>query len=181
MLSSICKAQENKLSYLTIGTGLLWDNYGSMGPRLHVEYVRRIADKEKLFWGISSDNKWKGLSGIPSFKLQQGVPYPPELNFNQLNLSIHSLSRMGKSILMFDFSLGAGAIYLNGEGKHSVQTSISFGMSMNIRLSKKTFLETTPLFIFPPSKISFSSHKVYPHFKSYTTAAFLPIGLKFKL
>lgn len=167
--------------YLSIGTCITWDNYYTAGPRLSAEYVTRIKQKEKLFIGISFDNKWKTLNGIPSVKLQQGSEVPPELDFNHLSINLHSLSRMGKTKLMFDFSCGLGAIYLHGEGRHSFQPTINIGMIMNVKIAPKTFLEISPLFFIPPSKVIISPSWLTKSRSVYSAWHLMPLGLRFRL
>ncbi|MFM6975590.1 MAG: hypothetical protein ACKOW2_01920 [Sphingobacteriaceae bacterium] len=167
--------------YLSIGTGITWDNYYSAGPRLLLSYSKRFKNKEKTFWGFTIDNKWRGLSGIPSLKLSPGEEYPPELNYNHLSFDLHSISRMGKTKIKFDFSTGIGAIYLYGEAKHAVLPTINIGMTMNIRLGPKLFLETSPLFIFPPTRITISPNKLAQNRNVYSAWHFLPLGLRYKL
>ncbi len=167
--------------YLSIGTGITWDNYYTAGPRLSAEYMTRIKQKEKLFIGISFDNKWKTFNGIPSVKLQQGSEVPPELDFNHLSVNLHSLSRMGKTKLMFDFSCGFGAIYLHGEGRHSFQPTINIGMIMNVKIAPKTFLEISPLFFIPPSKVIISPSWLTKSRSVYSAWHLMPLGLRFRL
>lgn len=185
LLTLNCLGQSTGLAeanqYLSIGTGITWDNYYSAGPRLLVSYSKRFKNKEKIFWGITIDSKWKGLSGIPSVKLSPGSEYPPELDYSYLSADLHSISRRGKTKLMFDFSTGIGAIYLHGEGKSAILPAINIGMTMNIRLSQKLFLETSPLFIIPPSRITICPNKWASYRKVYSAWNFLLLGLRFEL
>ena len=173
------KAEANE--YLSLGTGITWDNYYSAGPKFQASYSKRFKNKEKIFWGISMDNKRRGLNGIPSVKLQPGVASPPELNYSYLSADLHSISRMGNTRIIFDFSAGLGAMYLHGDSKHAVQPAINIGMTMNLRIGKNIFIEGSPLFVIPPSRIIVSPNKLAENRDVYSAWHFMPLGLRFKL
>jgi hypothetical protein len=184
MVTCTCFAQDDLAKppqYIILGTGLTWDSYSSFGPRLNVEYIKKIKNQERTYWSISVDSKWKGLSGIPSLKMAPGVPYPPELNTNTIGLNLHSFMLPKKSFLNWDFSCGVGIMYAHGEGKKAWQPTLSAGMAMDIRIAEGTYIETAPLFIFPPSKLTISTSPLYSRHKKYVQASFIPIGLKIKL
>jgi len=184
LVTCACFAQDNVAKspqYIIVGTGLTWDSYYSFGPRLNLEYIKKIKNQERTYWSISVDSKWKGLSGIPSLKMAPGVPYPPELNTNTIGLNLHSFMLPKKSFLNWDFSCGVGIMYAHGEGKHGWQPTLSAGMAIDIKIAKDIYIETAPLFIFPPSKLTVSTSPLYSYNKKYVQASFIPIGLKIKL
>ena len=184
MVTCDCFAQDDAAKppqYIIVGTGLTWDSYNSFGPRLNVEYIRKIKNQERTYWSVSVDSKWPGLSGIPSVKLAPGVPYPPALSTNNISLNLHSFVIPTKSFFNWDFSCGVGAMYAHGEGKHGWQPTLSAGMAMDIRISKGTYIETARLYILPPTKFTVSTSPLYNYHKKYVQASFVPIGLKIKL
>jgi hypothetical protein len=184
MVTCTCFAQDDLAKppqYIIVGTGLTWDSYYSFGPRLNVEYIRKIKNQERYYWSISVDSKWPGLSGIPSVKLAPGVPYPPALSTNNISLNLHSFLIPTKSFFNWDFSCGMGAMYAHGEGKHGWQPTLSAGMAMDIRIAKGTYIETARLYILPPTKFTVSTSPLYNYHKKYVQASFIPIGLKIKL
>lgn len=185
LLSTFSCLAQNKISeptrYLIVGTGLTWDSYYSFGPRLNVEYVRKIKNQERYYWSISADSKWPGLSGMPSVKMAPGVPHPPELSTSTIGLNLHSFLLSKKSFLNWDFSCGVGAMYAHGEGKYAWQPILSAGMALDIRVAEGVYIETAPLYILPPSKFTVSTSPLYPYKKKYVQASFIPVGLKFAL
>ena len=52
MVTYACFAQDHIAKppqYIIVGTGLTWDSYYSFGPRLNVEYIRKIKNQERYY------------------------------------------------------------------------------------------------------------------------------------
>ncbi len=185
LLSSFCFSQESQPdelnTFISLNTGLTSDNYASGGLRVQAEYLKRFKSKQTFFWGVNIDYKRRGLGSIPTYKPANLANLPPELSYEHLSFNIHHLSGIGKPGLIFDFSCGLGAIYLHNESQKSLQPAINFGFIMNIRISSKVFLEMSPIFILPPSKLTISTSRLSDERKTYTAWHLFPIGLKVKL
>jgi hypothetical protein len=175
-----CFSQVNvstkRARYLKIQSGFIWDINNSFGPRVGFELMKSFKNKERLFSGVGIESKWHLIEAATD------LYEPPDLNTINITYSIHYIQPFAKDKLFWDASAGMGAIYLFGEGKSSLQPSLSLGLSLNFKLSKSIVFETAPLLIIPPiSKVIFSPNRLYEEKQTYTQFTFVPIGLTIKL
>lgn len=170
------QASTGRNSFIRVHSGIIVDNYNSAGPRLYFEYLKQIKSSGTLYWGVSYETKWHALNPATDNYV------PPDLNTNNLSFNIHYTVTLWKDKLFWDFFGGSGGIYLWGEGKYSMQPSFNFGATLNIKLSRNVYFETSSLaFLLPISNVTISTNKLYRNNSTYSQFSILPFGLKFKI
>lgn len=161
------------VDYLSVQTGLLLDRYYSMGVRTFFEYQKDV--KKNWQFGISYENTQ-----------HNGIYVTDQLDEIESNLSLLSLNgyykmNLIRNRLFWTVGFGFGAVHLNWDDNNRFGVAVNTSLTLNVRVTKRIYIETSPLFLlFPANRVYFSTMSVlnYTDFSAYTLC---PIGIKVKL
>ena len=162
-----------KYNYLTFQTGFLVDNYNSLGFRMFFEYKK----DQKYFWqyGISYEN----VRHFTRFATDH--PMELETNLNLLCLNYYYKLFLYRERVFIEPGIGVGGVHVFWDDYDKFGVVVNASITLNVRVTKKIFIETSPLFILTPSnRIYFSTMKV-KNYHNFYAFSFFPFGLKFRL
>lgn len=164
-------------SYFKFQSGLLFDSYNNNALRLYYEYNCDFKNSKHWAWGVASEHKWY-MARVWTDDYSN-----PKLNSNSFTYNIHYKVFAFKDKLFWDVYSGAGFVHMFNDNKKSYQAVGTFGITLNVKLSKRIYFETAPLIIFPPiSQVSVSNNQLGNKpgglFVQFT---FIPFGLMIKL
>jgi len=165
--------QSNRKDYLTIQSGLLIDGYNSLGVRTYFEYQKQI--KNNWYYGISYEH-----SRHLGFALTDQLH---ELKSNNSLLNINGYYKLGvaNDRLFWMAGAGMGALHTNWDDHDGFGISFNASITLNLKLSKRVYLETSPLIILLPVNRVYYSPMSIDHFNKFYAFTFFPIGIKVKL
>lgn len=163
----------NKTDYLSFQSGLIFDAYNSLGVRTFFEYQKDI--KKNWQFGISYEHS----THYGFFMTDQ----PYELNSNLSQLSINGYYKLNliKDRLFWTGGLGFGALQVNWDNNNDFGATVNASLTLNIRLTKRIYFESSPLIVLMPFNRVYYSSLDIDHFDSFYAFTFFPFGLKVKL
>ncbi len=159
--------------YLTFQTGVMYDSYNSVGIRTFFEYQKDLPKNWQ--YGISYEHTTHFGNGITD----QHNQLPTNLSLFCLN-GYYKLNLI-KDRLFWTTGIGMGFVHVNWNESNKFGSTINLSMTLNIRVSKKIYLEFAPLILIAPvNRFYFSTINIegYNNFWSFTL---FPIGIKVKL
>ncbi|MCU4165271.1 hypothetical protein [Carboxylicivirga caseinilyticus] len=164
---------EIKDDYLTIQSGLIIDGYNSLGVRTFFEYQKKI--KNKWYYGLSYEHS-RHLGFFINDQLN-------ELNSNLSQLSLNGYYKLSvaNEKLFWLAGVGLGALHNNWDNHDSFGISVNASFTLNIKLSKRLYLETSPLIILLPVNRVYYSPMNADEFDDFYALTYFPFGLKVKL
>ena len=162
-----------KPDYLAVQTGLTLDKYNSLGIRAFFEYQKEF--RNKLQYGISFEQCAHFGRGATDQR--------DELSTSLSLMSFNCYYRLNliKDRIFWNSGLGVGGVHVNWEDHDKVGLTVNLSSTLNIKMTKRIYMETSPLSILIPSnRLYFSTMDVvnYTDFYAFTL---LPIGIKVKL
>lgn len=170
------QSDEDKLQksdYLTFQTGFIVDGYNSLGVRTFFEYQKDF--KKNWQFGISYEH-----SRHFGFFMTDQL-YDLNSNLSQLSFNGYYKLNLIKDRLFWTGGLGIGAVHVNWNDNDGFGATINASLTLNIRITKRIYIETSPLIVlFPFNRIYYSPMKI-DHFDSFYAFTFFPFGLKVKL
>jgi hypothetical protein len=159
--------------YLTFQTGFIVDGYNSLGIRTFFEYQKDL--KKNWQYGISYEHS----SHLGFFMTDQ--LYEINSNLSQLSLNGYYKLNLIKDRLFWTGGLGIGALHVNWQDNNSFGANINASITLNIRITKRLYFESSPLIVLMPfNRIYYSPMKI-EHFDHYYSFTFFPFGIKVKL
>ena len=162
-----------KNHYLSIQSGGMVNGYNSIGLRTFLEYQKDL--KGNWQYGISYENV--------RHLFRDATDHPNSLNSNFSALSLNSYYKINaiKNRLFWTIGLGLGVIHVNWDQQDKVGICSNASLTLNFRISKKVYIETSPLVVLlPVNRIYVSNIKVDNYQGLYAFTAF-PIGIKVKI
>jgi hypothetical protein len=161
-----------KHKYLSVQSGLLIDSYNNVGLRTFFEYQQDL--KGNWQYGVSYEN---------TSHLHAAATDVLELLSNLRLLSVNSYYKLNliKDRLFWTVGMGAGAIHVNWENENRFGVTLNASITLNFRILKNIYIETSPLTVLlPVNRLYYSPLKInqFDQFYGYTL---LPIGVKVKL
>lgn len=159
--------------YLLFQTGLMIDGYNSMGVRTFFEYQKDI--KGNWQYGISYENS-RHLTSAATDHLNE---LPTNLDILSIN-GYYKLNLL-KDRLFWTAGVGFGGVhaYWNDRDKFGLVANAS--ITLNIRITKRIYFESSPLVVFLPSNRLYLSSMNIDTFDGFYAFTFFPFGIKVKL
>jgi len=170
------QTDENKTAqsdYLTFQTGLIVDGYNSLGVRTFFEYQKDFQKNWQL--GISYEH-----SRHFGFFMTDQL-YDLNSNLSQFSINGYYKLNLVKDRLFWTGGLGVGALHVNWDDNDSFGATMNVSLTLNIRITKRVYLETSPLIVLLPFNRVYYSPMNIKHFDNFYAFTFLPFGIKVKL
>ena len=158
-------------SWLRFNASYTLDAWNSLGPKVHFSYEQQI--KNKLNIGFEMESKRHQTFAMRDKNFELGT--------NQLSLLLSGSYRMNlwEDRIWFTGRAGLGAIHVYRDNTDKFGPLFRAGMSMNIRLYKRLYLETFPFFVLAFSRIDYSPLRWDDH--AFFQVQILNFGLRYKL
>ncbi|HSW68438.1 MAG TPA: hypothetical protein VLH16_07645, partial [Bacteroidales bacterium] len=105
------------------------------------------------------------------------------LNSNLSLLSINGYYKLNliKDRLFWTGGMGIGGVHVNWGGNDDFGATINASLTLNIRLTKRLYFESSPLIVLMPFNRIYYSPMNIDNFDNFYAFTFFPIGLKVKL
>ncbi|RLD68982.1 MAG: hypothetical protein DRI95_01435 [Bacteroidetes bacterium] len=162
-----------KPDYLTFQTGLMIDGYNSMGIRTFFEYQKDF--KGNWQFGISYEHS----RHFTSFATDQLDELPTNLSL--LSYNCYYKLNLIPNRLFWTAGIGLGGVHAYWNVNDKFGLTINASLTLNIRVSKRIYFESSPLVVLLPSnRVYFSTMKV-ENYNNFYALSFFPFGLKVKL
>ena len=161
-----------KHKYISVQSGLLTDGYNNVGFRTFFEYQQDI--KGNWQYGVSYEN---------TSRLFDSATDVLNLPSNLRLLSINSYYKLNliKDRLFWTAGIGVGAVHVSWENLNRLGITFNASITLNIRILKNIYIETSPLTILMPvNRLYYSPIKIDP-FEQFYAVTLLPVGIKVKL
>jgi len=165
--------QVRKPDYLSFQTGLMVDRYNSLGIRTFFEYQKDI--KGNWQYGISYEHSAHLTSAATD------IPNSLSTNLSLMSLNGYYKLNLFRDRVFWTTGLGIGGVHANWEDRNKVGATINASMTLNIRMTKKLYFESSPLLVLLPSNRVYFSNMDADRYKSFYAFSFFPFGLKVKL
>lgn len=174
-----------KSDFLTFETGLIMDGYNSMGVRTFFEYQKDL--RKNWQFGISYEHS-RHLGFVATDQ-----PYSLETNLSLLSTNCYYKINLIRNRIFWTIGLGFGVVHADWEQlndydtyaelvhKNSFGATTNISISLNLRITKRIYIVTSPLIVFMPTNRAYFSTMNTDHFKNFYAVTFFPFGLKFKL
>jgi len=162
-----------KTDYLSFQTGFIVDGYNSLGIRTFFEYQKDLKKNWQL--GISYEH-----SRHFGFFMTDQL-YDLDSDLSQISLNGYYKLNLIKDRLFWTGGLGIGVLHVNWDDNDGFGPTINASLTLNVRLTKRIYLEASPLLAFIPSNRVYYSPMNIDHFNDFYAFTFFPFGLKVKL
>jgi len=162
-----------KTDYLAFQTGFIVDGYNSLGIRTFFEYQKDL--KKNWQFGISYEH-----SRHFGFFMTDQL-YDLDSDLSQISLNGYYKLNLIKDRLFWTGGIGIGALHVNWDDNDGFGPTINASLTLNMRLTKRIYLEASPLLAFLPSNRVYYSPMNIDHFNDFYAFTFFPFGLKVKL
>lgn len=174
-INSYSQTDENirKPDYLTFQTGFIIDGYNSLGIRTFFEYQKDC--KGNWQYGISYEHS-RHFGFFATDQL-----YDLSTNLSLLSFNCYYKLNIIKDRFFWTSGLGIGAIHAYWEDNNKFGVTINACLTLNIRITKKIYLETSPLIVLLPINRVYFSTMNADHFDNFYALTFFPFGIKVKL
>ena len=173
-----------KNDYLVFETGLIFNWTNSLGVRTFFEYQKET--RKNWSFGVSYEHSQTIGSPFSGF-------YHGETNLSLLSLNSYYRINLIKDRLFWVVGAGIGAghvhitdhenrRYNNGAQEHLFGYTFNISTNINVRISKRIYLQTSPLLVLPPFNRVYYSPNLSKNGINYLFAqTAFPIGIKIKL
>ncbi len=162
-----------KPAYLSFQSGAFVDGYNSFGVRAFFEYQKDL--KKNWQYGISFEQK--------SHLFRAATDH-----FNSLSSNLSLLSynhyyklKLYKDRVFWTSGLGVGIANVNWDGNNKIGIVFNGSVTLNVRITKRLYIETSPLIILPPVNRFYYSPMNVSTYSDLYGGPFFPIGFKVKL
>lgn len=162
-----------KADYLTFQTGMTVDCYNSLGLRTFFEYQKDLTGNWQ--YGISYEHS-------------RHFAYAATDHLNELSTNLSLLSgnvyyklNAIKDRVFWTTGIGLGIVHANWDDYDKIGGTINLSMTLNLKLSKRIYLETSPLIIILPANRFYYSTMNAATYESFYAVNIFPFGLKIKL
>lgn len=163
----------SKPSYLSFQTGGMVDIYNSFGVRTFFEYQK---DMEKNWqYGISYEHvRHLGRAATDHSDNLSA-------NLGLLSLNYYYKLKLYKDRVFWTSGLGVGVVHLNWDDNDEFGPTVNASITLNIRVTKRFFIETSPLIVLAPINRFYYSPMNASSYKDFYAGTFFPIGFKVRL
>ena len=159
--------------YLAFQTGMTIDSYNSLALRTFFEYQKDL--KGNWQYGISYEHSRHFASAA--------TDHLDELSTNLSLLSGNVYYKLNaiKDRIFWTTGIGLGVVHANWNDNDKIGGTINLSMTLNLKLSKRIYLETSPLIIILPANRFYYSTMNAATYESFYAVNIFPFGLKIKL
>jgi len=161
-----------KPDYLSFQSGFILDSYASVGIRYYFEYQKEI--KSNWNYGISLENSHH-LMKLPDIK--DALP----TNLNILSFNGYYKINLIKDKVFWNAGAGIGVVHVFFNDTNKLGYALNASLTLNILLTKRLALETSPLFILLPTSRAYYSTMNMQNYNDFFALSFLSIGIKTRL
>ncbi len=168
-----------KIRFLNFQTGFIGDNYNSAGIRFKTEYSKQI--NRNWYLGTLFEMKLHQFQHT-QYDTDEFINLKPDIPANTFIVA----ERLGYRFelwnerISWNFGLAVGVSYLHWHEDNLLMPIFLADISLNIRLTKRLYIETAPLIIFPPISTFYYSFRNYDDYSDYYGINMFPIGLRYK-
>ncbi len=162
-----------KNDYLTFQTGFIVDGYNSLGVQTFFEYQKDL--KNNWQFGISYEHS-RHLGFLITDQ-----PYNLNSDLRQLSLNGYYKLNLIKNRLFWTGGLGIGALHVNWNNNDSFGVTINASLTLNIRITKRLYFESSPLIVVMPFNRIYFSPMGIDHYDYFYALTFFPVGIKVRL
>ncbi len=166
------QAEKPRADYLSFQTGFIQNGYNSLGIRTYFEYQKDIVKNWQ--WGISYEHSqhfghiWSDVRDL-------------DTDVSLLSVNGYYKLQLVKDKFFFTAGLGVGVVHVNWDVNNDFGLTANASLTMNIRLSKRIYLESAPFLVLVPSNRVYYSPLNVEKFDNFVAFTLFPIGVKFKL
>ena len=166
--------------YFVFQTGLMYNNFNSLGIRTGFEYEQELT--QNWLYGISYEN----TRHIASAPFDREPPFSEEYSDQPANLSLLNINGYYKIPLWEDkiywtAGIGLGGVHAYWDGQDRFGLTLNVTAELSLKLSKKIYLETAPLLVFPPvNRLYMTPHQVGNR-DIFGAMTLFPVGVKVKM
>lgn len=162
-----------KPDYLVFQTGFIVDSYNSMGIRTYFEYQKDLLTNWQ--YGVSFEHS----RHFTSF----ATDIPDELvtNLTLMSFNYYYKLNLVKEKLFWTTGFGVGAVHANWGNSDKIGPTVNVSLTLNIKLSKRIYFESSPLIVLIPSYRFYYSPMNAENHKNFYALPFFPFGIKVKL
>ncbi len=183
-LTFIVKGQNDtiqKIRFINVQTGFIGDNYNSAGIRFKTEYSKQIKRKRNWYLGTLFEMKLHQFEHT-QYDIDEFSNHKPDIPANTFILAERFAYRfeLWNDRISWNFGLAAGVSYLHRHEVNLLMPIFLAEISLNIRLTKRLYIETAPLIIFPPISTIYYSFRNYDEYTDYYGINMFPVGLRYK-
>ena len=170
---SLSIEKQPKPNYLSFQTGGMVDIYNSFGVRTFFEYQKDL--KKNWQYGISYEHvRHLGRAATDhSDNLSS--------NLSLLSFNYYYKFKLYKDRVFWTSGLGAGVVHLNWEDNDDFGPTVNASITLNIRVTKRFYIETSPLIVLAPVNRFYYSPMNASSYKDFYAGTFFPIGFKVRL
>ena len=162
-----------KKDYLAFQTGFIIDSYNSVGVRTFFEYQKDLTKNWQ--YGISYEHSRHLGRAATDVRDQLAT------NLSLISFNYYYKVRLWKDRLFWTSGLGIGGVHAYWGEDNKFGITLNASSTLNIKLSKKIYLESSPfLVLLPVNRVYFSSMDANT-FNSFYAFTLLPVGIKVKL
>ncbi|MDA3867314.1 MAG: hypothetical protein PF489_11290 [Salinivirgaceae bacterium] len=162
-----------KPDYLSVQTGFIVDGYNSLGVRTFFEYQKYI--KGDWLFGVSYEHS-RNLGFFMTDQL-----YELDSDLSQLSVNGYYKFNLIEDRMFWIGGFGIGALHVNWDDKDDFGATVNASLTLNVRITKRLYIETAPLFVFLPSNRAYYSPVSIEQFHNFYAFTFFPVGIKVKL
>ena len=162
-----------KPDYLTFQTGAIVDRYNSLGIRTFFEYQKDL--KGNWQYGISYEHS-RHFGFFAS-----DHPDAFETNLSLLSLNGYYKINLIRDRLFWTAGLGVGGVHAYWDDNDKIGTTINASVTLNIRLTKKIYFESSPFIVLLPSNRIYFSTMNAENADNFFALSLFPFGVKVKL
>ena len=159
--------------YLTFQSGFMIDGYNSLGVRTFFEYQKDF--RRNWQFGISYEHS-RHLGFAATDHL-----YELPTNLSLLSLNCYYKLNLIKNRFFWTAGFGIGAIHAYWEDQDVFGATINASLTLNVRITKRIYIETSPLVVLIPTNRVYFSTMDADQFNSFYALTFFPFGIKVKL
>lgn len=173
VFSQTDESMPRKQDYLSAQTGLIVDAYSTVGVRTFFEYQKDL--KNNWQYGISYEHTRR----LGNFLTHRSDNL--DTNLSLLSLNGYYKVKLIKDKVFWTGGVGIGAVHINWDNKDRFGATVNASITLNIKVSKRLYIETAPLaFILPVNRGYYSPMNV-ENFDNFYAVTALPVGIKVRL
>lgn len=161
-----------KPDYLSFQSGLVLDSYASVGIRTYFEFQKEIATNRS--YGISFENT-RHYGTLPDIRDALAT------NLNLLSFNGYYRLNLIKDKAFWNAGAGIGIVHVFFDDTDKLGYVFNASLTLNIKLSKRIYFETSPLFILLPTSRVYYSPMNLQRYNDFFALSFLSFGIKTKL
>lgn len=164
--------KQPKPAYLSVQSGVTFSTLNSIGTRLFFEYQKDL--KGNWQYGIAYDNSrflFRAATDTRTVKL----------NLSSMSGNVYYKINAFKDRLFWTAGMGVGVMHVFWDENDKVGPSANASLTLNVRVSKRIYIETSPLIILAPvNRVYYATFQDVER-QHLLTLVLFPLGVKIKL